>query len=72
MLIKCTDCHHEWQAILVSEITNDLADPMTCCWCGAPGEILSDEDELTLYANWRTLKNTLEELYGGDYGKEKT
>jgi hypothetical protein len=29
MIAKCTECHHEWQAVY---------EPGRCTWCTAPGE----------------------------------
>jgi hypothetical protein len=34
MIAKCTQCHHEWQAVLK---------PGKCAWCGAPGKKLAND-----------------------------
>ena len=41
MLVKCTKCHHEWQATTYPTTDRDV-DTATCDWCGAPGEKLAD------------------------------
>ena len=32
MIVKCSRCHHEWQAVRT---------PGSCDWCGEPGETLA-------------------------------
>ena len=48
MIVKCTNCHHEWQSAgctTCGEVAGPLHDfcQWYCDWCGAPGEKLADD-----------------------------
>ncbi len=39
VIIKCTACHYEWQAMTCKEAgCTEAPHPYLCDWCGAPGE----------------------------------
>ena len=55
MIVKCTKCHHEWQAVGGYVLLDgrrvgkrgplDVLEIEICDWCGAPGEKTADDWE---------------------------
>jgi len=44
MIVRCTKCHHEWQAwSALIEPDKWGFHPAVCAWCGATGEKIADD-----------------------------
>jgi hypothetical protein len=58
MIAKCTQCHHEWQAV---------KSPGNCDWCGAPGKMIST-DYIEDGPSYEDLATHLDNVYDGVHG----